>query len=46
MDRTLEKIAEEKLSVAHCFRGDGDMMRDPEVVFEETDSDWTPNRFR
>jgi len=46
MDLTVEKITEEKLSVAHYTKQNGDMMRDPEIVFDVSDGDWTPVTYR
>jgi len=46
MDLTIEKIAEGKLSVAHYFKQNGDMMRDPEVVFDVDGDGWTPVTYR
>ncbi|MDR5657668.1 hypothetical protein RH831_10820 [Halodesulfurarchaeum sp. HSR-GB] len=46
MDLTIEKIAEHRLSVAHYFKQRGDLMRDPEIVFDVSDEDWTPIEFR
>jgi len=46
MDLTIEKIAENRLSVAHYFKQRGDLMRDPEIVFDISDGEWTPIEFR
>lgn len=46
MDLTIEKISENRLSVAHYFKQRGDLMRDPEIVFDISDEEWTPVEFR
>jgi hypothetical protein len=45
MDLTIEKVAENRLSVVHYWKRRGDLMRDPEVVFNTKDS-WMPVRYR
>jgi len=46
MDLTIEKIRQDKLSVAHYWKQRGDLMRDPEVVFEIGDDGWLPVEYR
>lgn len=46
MDLTIEKIGQDRLSVAHYWTQRGDMMWDPEVVFEIGNSDWRPVEYR
>jgi len=41
-DLTIEKIAENQVSVAHHYVQRGDLMCDPEIVFRVEDGDWTP----
>lgn len=41
----LEKVGEQELSVAHYWKQNGDLMRDPEVVFDISSQDWIPVRF-
>lgn len=46
-DLAIEKIAEDRLSVAQYYTQRGDLMRDPEVVFDVSDPDsWTPVEYR
>lgn len=45
MDLTIEKIGENRLSVAHYKEQRRDLMRDPEIVFEVDGDDWTPVRY-
>lgn len=45
MDLTIEKIGDEKLSVAHYYTQRGDLMSDPEIVFKITDESWVPVRY-
>lgn len=42
MDLTIEKVSENRLSVAHYHSQHGDLMRDPEVVFDTSTDDWMP----
>ena len=42
MDLTIEKIGENRLSVAHYYKQRGDLMRDPEIVFNTSNDNWTP----
>lgn len=45
MHLVIEKTNERKLSVGHYYSQAGDLMRDPEVVFQIENGDWTPIRF-
>ncbi|QLG30011.1 hypothetical protein HUG10_20610 (plasmid) [Halorarum halophilum] len=45
MDLTVEKIGEDRLSVAHYFTQLGDLMSDPEIVFDLADGVWRPIRY-
>lgn len=50
MDLDIEKVLDDQLSVAHYYTQRGDLMRDPEIVFQveqlsDTDS-WTPIIYR
>jgi hypothetical protein len=45
MDLTIEKIGENRVSVAHYYTQHGDIMSDPEIVFKIQDSEWTPIRY-
>lgn len=42
MDLHIEKLAADRLSVAHYYTQRGDLMSDPEVVFDTAGDDWTP----
>jgi hypothetical protein len=42
MDLTIEKVAEDRLSVMHSFTQNKDLMRDPEIVFDVAGNEWTP----
>lgn len=43
-DLYIEKTGESQLSVAHYYTQRGDLMADPEIVFD-VDEDWTPIEF-
>lgn len=44
---TIEKIDDNRLSVAHYYRQRGDLMRDPEIVFRiQEDGTWMPILYR
>jgi hypothetical protein len=45
MDLTIEKIGENRVSVAHHYTQHGDIMSDPEIVFKIQDNDWIPVRY-
>jgi len=45
MDLTIEKVGEDRVSVAHYFKQNGDLMADPEVVFDTADG-WVPVQYR
>jgi hypothetical protein len=46
MDLTIEKVYEDRLSVAHYYNQRGDLMSDPEIVFDvSSDKEWVPVRF-
>lgn len=50
MDLDIEKVLDNQLSVAHYYTQRGDLMRDPEIVYEigelqDTDT-WTPIIYR
>ncbi|MDZ7849430.1 MAG: hypothetical protein U5K70_00970 [Halodesulfurarchaeum sp.] len=42
----IEMIDVNRLSVGHYFRQRGDLLSDPEVVFEINDREWIPIRYR
>ena len=42
----IEKVDDNRLSVGHYFRQRGDLLSDPEVVFEISDQEWIPIRYR
>lgn len=42
MPLVIEKCGEQRLSVAHYHRQQGDLMRDPEVVFLIENEEWAP----
>lgn len=47
MQVVVERIEEHAFSVAHYFVQNGDMMRDPEMVFvKAADGEWYPTYFR
>lgn len=46
MDLTIEKVGDDKLSVGHYHSQHGDLMRDPEVVFDTTKDNWVPIEYR
>lgn len=46
MDLTIEKVGDNRLSVAHYHEQRGDLMRDPEIVFEINGSVWLPIEYR
>jgi hypothetical protein len=46
MDLTIEKVGASRLSVAHYYTQRGDLMRDPEIVFDTTGAEWTPVEYR
>ena len=45
MPLAIEKIGDDRLSVAHYYTQRGDLMSDPEVVFRLTGDTWTPVRY-
>lgn len=45
-DLVVEKIAEDYLSVMQYYTQRGDMMRDPEAVFDVSGEEWTVVEFR
>jgi hypothetical protein len=45
MDLTIEKVGENRLSVAHYYTQRGDLMSDPEIVFRIDGGVWIPVRF-
>lgn len=45
MPLVIEKIADNRLSVAHYYTQRGDLMSDPEIVFRVNSDDWTPVRY-
>jgi hypothetical protein len=45
MDLTIEKVGEIRLSVAHYYTQRGDLMSDPQVVFDVRKDEWVPLRF-
>jgi len=46
MPLTIEKIGDNRLSVAHYYTQRGDLMSDPEIVFTITDDEeWIPVRY-
>lgn len=42
MDLTIERILDDRVSVAHYFEQCGDLCRDPEIVFRLAESGWIP----
>ena len=45
MDLVIEKISENRLSVAHYYTQNGDLMSDPEIVFRIDGGRWIPVRY-
>lgn len=45
MDLTIERVRETKISVAHYHTQRGDLMRDPEIVFDFAGDEWTPVQY-
>ena len=46
MDLTIEKVGHDRVSVAHYYTQRGDLMSDPEIVFQiEDDGTWLPIRY-
>jgi hypothetical protein len=43
---TIEKIDDQRLSVAHYREQRGDLMRDPEVVFDTSSEEWVPVEYQ
>lgn len=46
MPLSIEKISDDRLSVAHHYTQRGDLMCDPEIVFRLDNEQWVPVRFR
>lgn len=47
MDLTIEKVREDEISVAHYYQQRGDLMRDPEIVYQVNENgEWTPIEYR
>jgi phosphoribosylformylglycinamidine (FGAM) synthase PurS component len=42
MDLTIERVADNHISVSHNYLQNGDVMRDPEIVFEIENTHWKP----
>ena len=42
MDLTIEKVSDERLSVAHFFSQGEDRFSDPKVVFDTSNDEWVP----
>lgn len=42
MDISVEKLADDRLSVAHYYTQRGDLMSDPEIVFDVSEAEWVP----
>jgi len=46
-DLTIEKVGEDRISVAQTYTQRMDLMRDPEIVYEiEDDGDWKPVEYQ
>lgn len=45
MPLVIEKVAENRISVAHYYTQRGDLMSDPEIVFEIDGDEWIPIRY-
>jgi len=48
MDFSIEKVGDERLMAAHFYTQRGDLMSDPQVVFQvdQYDEEWLPVRYR
>lgn len=46
MDLTIEKVGRDLLSVGQYHRQRGDLMADPEVVFDTSGDEWTPLEYK
>lgn len=47
MPLVVEKVADNRVSVAHYYEQRGDLMRDPEIVFRvEANGEWTAVQYR
>lgn len=42
MDLHIEKLGDDRLSVAHYYTQRGDLMSDPEIVFDVSGDEWVP----
>lgn len=42
MELTIERVSDTHISISHSYLQNGDVMRDPEIVFEVEDDEWTP----
>ncbi len=45
MDLVIEKIGENRVSVGHYYKQRGDLISDPEIVFNVSNGEWTPVRY-
>lgn len=45
-DLTIEMVGEDRLSVSQHYTQQGDLMRDPEIVFETSGDEWTAVMFQ
>lgn len=46
MPLTIEIIGKNQLSICHYGESNGDLMRDPEMIFYKRNDDWVPVYFR
>jgi|GEM_PF-5240252 len=42
MELVIEKVLDDTISVAHYWEQNRDLMRDPEIVFQVENGEWTP----
>lgn len=45
MPLSIERVGEDRVSVAHHYTQRGDLMYDPEIVFDVSGDEWTPVRY-
>jgi len=45
MELSIEKVYESRISVAHYYTQNRDLMSDPEITFDVSNDEWVPIRF-
>jgi hypothetical protein len=46
MDLMVKRVTESRLSVMHATTENGDLIRDPEIIFDVAGNEWTPVVYR